>query len=83
MFSKFDLSFKLFIVLLLSIMIASTTQKNIEKIVTRHKLNDNQTALLIKETKTVGINKLSSCKVELDDGKIIDLTSLDDASNPR
>jgi hypothetical protein len=29
------------------------------------------------------INKLSNCKVELDDGSIIDLTSLDNANSPR
>ena len=29
------------------------------------------------------INVISSCKVQLDDGKYIDLTSLDDSSNPR
>ena len=84
MLKKSCISIKLIVVLsLLSIMITDTTQKNIEKKIKKHKLNQNQTALLIKETTTVGINRLSTCKVELDDGKIIDLTSLDNAANPR
>lgn len=35
------------------------------------------------KTKTLGIKKLSSCKAELDDGRLIDLTSLDRQRNPR
>ena len=68
---------------ILSLMIASSSQEIIETILTQHKLNYNQTAYLIKETRMVGIEKLSSCKVKLDDGKIIDLTSLDNPSSPR
>ena len=68
---------------ILFLMIASSSQEIIETILTKHKLNHNQTAYLIKETRTVGIEKLSTCKVKLDDGKIIDLTSLDNPMSPR
>jgi hypothetical protein len=32
---------------------------------------------------TLAVTKLSNCKAQLDDGKIIDLTSLDNANSPR
>lgn len=34
-------------------------------------------------SKVEGIHKLSDCKAKLDDGSIIDLTSLDNPTNPR
>jgi hypothetical protein len=34
-------------------------------------------------TPTHGIEKITNCKVKLDDGSIIDLTSLDNPTNPR
>ena len=48
----------------------------IETAITNAHLNHMQTS-------SVGIQKLSNCKVELDNGKIIDLTSLDKPDSPR
>ena len=38
---------------------------------------------LFVESKLTKPTKLSSCKAQLDDGSIIDLTSLDNAASPR
>lgn len=35
------------------------------------------------EEKKLGVEKLGSCKAKLDDGRIIDLSSLDNPSKPR
>ena len=53
-------------------------------VISDHRLNQNQTAKLIRSyNKSYGINQLSTCKVQLDNGDIIDLTSLDNSTNPR
>ena len=57
-------------------------QNNAETVITQHRLNENRTVHLIKET-TAGVDKITTCKAKLDDGMIIDLTSLDNAGSPR
>ena len=53
-------------------------------VITNHKLNQNQTAKLIRSYKSsYGVVKLSSCKAQLDNGDIIDLTTLDNINAPR
>ena len=74
------LSIALFI--LCSLKIEPTLQKNVETVITEHRLNENQTIHLIKET-TVGVHRITTCKAKLDDGTTIDLTSLDNAGSPR
>ena len=56
-----------FVAILASIIEASITNAN---------LNHTQMS-------SIGIQKLSNCKVKLDTGKIIDLTSLDRPDSPR
>ena len=68
---------------LFAIAIDSSTQNQIERVITKHRLNKNQTAYLIKETNLASPQKESNCKVKLDDGSTIDLTSLDRPSQPR
>ncbi len=41
------------------------------------------TCSIIKSKRSFSITPITSCKVQLDDGLFIDLTSLDDALNPR
>ena len=75
-----SLSISLFI--LCSITIEPTMQRNVETVITEHRLNKNQTVHLIKET-SLGVDRITTCKAKLDDGRIIDLTSLDNAGSPR
>ncbi len=41
------------------------------------------TAAEQSSSRKLGVTPLSACKVQLDDGRIVDLSSLDDASNPK
>lgn len=42
-----------------------------------------QVLIINAESKLTKPTKLSSCKAQLDDGSIVDLTSLDNAGSPR
>ena len=59
----------------------------IEEFDKKSKLSQNQTYdtySIVKDTVNLNApSKLSNCKAKLDDGSIIDLTSLDDVNNPK
>ena len=77
------LIFFLSILILLPILKTGVDSKVFD-VITNHKLNKNQTAKLIRSyTDSYGIQKLSACKVKLDNGDTIDLTSLDNVNAPR
>ena len=67
------------LVTLLLIQILQITVESINhKVITNDKLNQNQNVKLIRSfINSYGVTKLSSCKAQLDNGDIIDLTSLD------
>ena len=51
---------------------------------TNHKINENQSAQFIHTyINSYGIQKLSACKVKLDNGDIIDLSTLDNENASR
>ena len=60
-----------------------STQINIEKIILEQKYNVIPNRTLYLKENVRAPTKLSNCKAQLDDGSIIDLSSLDNVNDPK